>query len=231
MGFVDGEGCFSCPIFRQPLDDASDGKCNLRSHVVQGESSRDVLEETGSVLRLRYVCTSTAGSDNQREDLCSYQRRTASEISRSVIVPFFEENPLRTAKRDNFAKFARGHRVWMQLSRRHLTVPGLIEIAEIAADDELSEAYREMLTNPQRPYADPLLRSREKKMRWSVPCGDVGRLAECRARQSGVHASPIGHQVTVSKSEIPCRVSSDLHEWRNDLATVSTRDPAKLQYE
>ena len=33
------------------------------------------------------------------------------------------------------------------------------------------------------------------------------------------------------KSEIPCRVSSDLHEWRNDLATVSTRDPAKLHDE
>ncbi len=32
-------------------------------------------------------------------------------------------------------------------------------------------------------------------------------------------------------SEIPCRVSSDLHEWRNDLATVSTRDPAKLHDE
>ena len=34
-----------------------------------------------------------------------------------------------------------------------------------------------------------------------------------------------------SQSEIPCRVSSDLHEWRNDLGAVSTRDSAKLQYE
>ena len=32
-------------------------------------------------------------------------------------------------------------------------------------------------------------------------------------------------------SEIPCRVSSDLHEWRNDLETVSTRYSAKLQDE
>ena len=29
-------------------------------------------------------------------------------------------------------------------------------------------------------------------------------------------------------SEIPCRVSSDLHEWPNDLGTVSTRDSVKL---
>ena len=28
-----------------------------------------------------------------------------------------------------------------------------------------------------------------------------------------------------------CRVSSDLHEWRNDFPTVSTRSSAKLQYE
>ena len=39
-----------------------------------------------------------------------------------------------------------------------------------------------------------------------------------------------GLQVT-GISEIPCRVSSDLHEWRNDLGTVSTGDSAKLQYE
>ena len=29
-------------------------------------------------------------------------------------------------------------------------------------------------------------------------------------------------------SEIPCRVSSDLHEWRNDLGAVSTRGSVKL---
>jgi hypothetical protein len=39
-----------------------------------------------------------------------------------------------------------------------------------------------------------------------------------------------GLQVT-DLSEIPCRVSSDLHEWRNDFPTVSTTDPAKLKYE
>ncbi len=29
-------------------------------------------------------------------------------------------------------------------------------------------------------------------------------------------------------SEVPCRVSSDLHERRNDRSTVSTTDPVKL---
>jgi hypothetical protein len=30
-------------------------------------------------------------------------------------------------------------------------------------------------------------------------------------------------------SEIPCRVSSDLHEWRNELDAVSTRGSVKLE--
>jgi hypothetical protein len=40
------------------------------------------------------------------------------------------------------------------------------------------------------------------------------------------HPFPIGDVTRLS--EIPCRVSSDLHEWRNDLTAVSTRDPVKL---
>jgi hypothetical protein len=74
--------------------------------------------------------------------------------------------------------------------------------------------------NPQRPYAGPLLI--RKRMRWSEPYGDIGRSAEM---------SDPTNQVVTAQSEIPCRVSSDLHEWRNDLGTVSTRDSAKLQYE
>jgi len=31
-------------------------------------------------------------------------------------------------------------------------------------------------------------------------------------------------------SEIPCRVSSDPHEWHNGLRTVSTKDSVKLHY-
>jgi hypothetical protein len=62
--------------------------------------------------------------------------------------------------------------------------------------------------NPQRPYASHLTSTGEAKI-WSKPYGDIRD----------------------NLSEIPCRVSSDLHEWRNDLATVSTTDPAKLKSE
>ena len=56
----------------------------------------------------------------------------------------------------------------------------------------------------------------------SDPYGDIGRMAEM----------PIPFLVKSNKlSEIPCRVSSDVHEWHNDLMTVSTMYSAKLQDE
>jgi hypothetical protein len=46
------------------------------------------------------------------------------------IVPFFREHPLRTSKRDDFEKFAACLK--MISAGDHLSVRGLIEIAEIA---------------------------------------------------------------------------------------------------
>src|SRR5262245_12198487 len=126
VGFVDGEGCFSCPIYRCHTM-ALGWQVRPEFAVVQGASSRDVLEEMveffgcGRVYRNRR-------HDNHREDLFRYCVQRYGDL-RDVIVPFFEANPLRTAKRDNFAKFARIIELMDQ--RRHLTIPGLIEIAEI----------------------------------------------------------------------------------------------------
>ena len=46
-------------------------------------------------------------------------------------------------------------------------------------------------------------------------------------RQTKIESDPSGNSWDES-SEIPCRVSSDLHEWYNDLGAVSTRDSVKL---
>jgi hypothetical protein len=51
--------------------------------------------------------------------------------------------------------------------------------------------------------------------------GDMQKPAE----MSGSHSVRCG---ATTVSEIPCRVSSDLHEWRNDRATVLTSDSANL---
>ena len=66
--------------------------------------------------------------DNHREDLLRYNVYRFEDL-RTRIVPFFTENPLRTSKSLNFEKFARI--IALMELRRHLSVPGIIEIAEI----------------------------------------------------------------------------------------------------
>ncbi len=55
---------------------------------------------------------------------------------------------------------------------------------------------------------------------------ETKRYAPDHIRWSGMKIESI---VEESISEIPCRVSSDPHEWHNDSWTVSTRDSVKLQ--
>ena len=42
------------------------------------------------------------------------------------------------------------------------------------------------------------------------------------------HYEIVGQVVVTELSEIPCRVSSDLHEWRNESATVLPTGTANL---
>ena len=53
--------------------------------------------------------------------------------------------------------------------------------------------------------------------------GDMQRVAE----MSALLRSTLGRSDN-RLSEIPCRVSSDLHEWRNESATVLMSDTANL---
>ena len=63
-------------------------------------------------------------------------------------------------------------------------------------------------------------------MRWSHLHGDMQGQHACTGRAAlAGEETPRGKV----KSEIPCRVSSDLHEWRNDFSAVSTRGSVKLQ--
>jgi hypothetical protein len=127
VGFVDGEGCFSCPIFRNRSMKLG-WQVQPCFTVVQGESSHRVLEDMASFFGCGNVYVNRR-KDNHREDLFRYHVSRFGDL-RDVIVPFFEAHALRTAKRENFAKFA--EIIELMTLRRHLTVPGLIEIAELA---------------------------------------------------------------------------------------------------
>jgi LAGLIDADG DNA endonuclease family protein len=127
VGFVDGEGCFSVPIFRNRSTSLG-WQVQPAFAVVQGASSREVLDAMVPFFGCGKVYINRR-RDNHREHLCRYYVSRFGDL-RDVIVPFFQDHSLRTAKRDNFVKFAEV--VALMDLRRHLTVPGLIEIAEIA---------------------------------------------------------------------------------------------------
>jgi hypothetical protein len=127
VGFVDGEGCFSCPIQRNRVMRIG-WQLQPVFAVVQGEKSSQVLE----LLKDHFGCGKIYRNrrhDNHREDLLVYQAYRQADLLETII-PFFEANPLRTAKADEFAKFAAIVR--MMETKVHLTREGLVEIAKIA---------------------------------------------------------------------------------------------------
>ena len=161
VGFVDGEGCFSVPIFRNRSTSLG-WQVQPAFAVVQGASSRDVLDAMVPFFGCGKVYINRR-RDNHREDLCRYYVSRFGDL-RDVIVPFFQDNPLRTAKRDNFAKFA--EIIGLMELRRHLTVSGLIEIAEIAQTMNFrkpSEALR--ILRDHTPTLFPVSREEDEMAR------------------------------------------------------------------
>ena len=126
VGFVDGEGCFSCPIQRNKQMTIG-WQLQPVLAVVQGERSAHVLE----LIRDHFGCGAiyrNRRNDNHKEDLFSYQAFRLADLL-NTIIPFFEANPLRTAKRDDFTKFA--VIVRMMEHKLHLSVEGLSRTAKI----------------------------------------------------------------------------------------------------
>jgi hypothetical protein len=127
VGFVDGEGCFSVPIFQNRT-------CRLgwqvqpEFAVVQGARSADVLYELKDFFGCGSV-TVNRRHDNHLVDIWRFGVRRREDLS-TRIIPFFEEHPLRTAKVADFAAF----RSIVQLTSEglHLRVEGLRQVAAIA---------------------------------------------------------------------------------------------------
>jgi hypothetical protein len=132
IGFVDGEGCFSVSFVRQHDRTGRRGyrlgyQVAPRFVVSQGVSSVASLEGLKEFFGVGRVYGNRR-HDNHREHMMQYvvsERWALLE----TIVPFFEEHPLRTAKRSDFEKFVRV--LEMIEAGLHLTAEGLVHIAEI----------------------------------------------------------------------------------------------------
>jgi hypothetical protein len=124
VGFTDGEGCFSISVVRNRI-------CRLgwqvqhEFSVSQAASSRTALEAFTGFFGCGRIIEQAPYLDH-RESMCRFSVKRRADL-RSVVVPFFEEHPLRTAKRADFVRFARVLR-WMDAGD-HLTEDGLRAIA------------------------------------------------------------------------------------------------------
>ena len=132
IGFVDGEGCFSIGLVRQPSRPGRAGYATgyQVSHdfvVTQGASRVACLEALCEFFGAGQVYVNRR-NDNHRENLYRYAVSRREDLLERII-PFFRQHPLRTAKRLDFEKFA--WCVELMTEGRHKTPSGLAEIVEI----------------------------------------------------------------------------------------------------
>jgi hypothetical protein len=126
VGFVDGEGCFSISVVKNP-------GCRLgwqvqhEFSVTQASPSRIALDELIEFFGCGRIIENRR-KDDHRHTLLRYSVKRRSDLI-GRIVPFFEYFPLITAKREDFLSFATVLR--MMQDDRHLTLGGLEEIARI----------------------------------------------------------------------------------------------------
>src|SRR5258708_284519 len=146
LGFVDGEGCFSIGFVRQPGGTDRRGyKTGYQvSHefvVTQGAKSIECLNEFREFFGVGQVLINQR-YDNHIENLYRYVVRRRTDLLGTVI-PFFQQFPLRSSKRDDFTKFAQV--VKLVAAGRHFTREGLIEIAQITETMNRKKSRTELI--------------------------------------------------------------------------------------
>jgi len=127
VGFVDGEGCFSITIQKSPNTKLG-WQVFPEFVVTQGEKSLSAL----NTLRKYFKCGRIYVNkryDNHKENLYRYCVRSIVDL-KNKIIPFFEDNTLRTAKRGDFEIFKQVMN--MIEYRQHLSMDGIKAIARLS---------------------------------------------------------------------------------------------------
>ncbi len=124
VGFVDGEGCFSVSIHKNPNARSTGGwQLHPVFHVYQHERHREVLEELISFFGCGRIRSKGPYSSVQ-----TYAVDAVRDIERYVL-PFFEQNPL-IVKASDFRAFAEIVRSMRR--REHLAPIGFERLVRLA---------------------------------------------------------------------------------------------------
>lgn len=138
VGFVDGEGCFSVSIFKNRT--TKSGWQVLPEFVVtQGEKSLSAMKEIQDFFGCGRLFINRR-HDNHRENLYRYCVRARKDLV-EIIIPFFEDNPLRTAKKKDFELFKDAIR--LMNDNVHFTQEGIKRLMELKRFYSSSETTRQ----------------------------------------------------------------------------------------
>ncbi len=129
VGFVDGEGCFTVSIFKNPTAQRKLGWQVFPEFVVsQGGKSLSTLVFIQNYFQCGLIIKNSR-HDNHREDMYKYCVRSQKDLKEKII-PFFLENKLKSAKQKDFEIFI--EIVQLMTKGKHLNQKGLRQIAEMA---------------------------------------------------------------------------------------------------
>jgi hypothetical protein len=126
VGFVDGEGCFSISVV-QNATCALGWQVQHEFAVTQAAPSRSALEYVRDVLGCGRIVEQLR-HDNHRTPLLRFSVKRRDDLV-NIVIPFFTEHPLRTAKRLDFDRFATV--LHLMEEGRHRTRAGLVLIGSI----------------------------------------------------------------------------------------------------
>jgi len=126
VGFVDGEGTFSVSLIRN--NTTKTGWQVFPEFVVtQGAKSKKVLEDIERFFRCGNIFINRR-KDNHREPLYRYCVRSVKGLT-EIIIPFFQQYPLHTAKQKDFKLFSKI--IGMMNRKIHFTFEGIVKIAKL----------------------------------------------------------------------------------------------------
>lgn len=126
VGFTDGEGCFTVSLHRNST--TSLGWQIMPEFILsQGKKSLNSLLLVKNYFKCGRISVNHR-HDNHREDLYRYCVKSQKELNEKII-PFFEENKLKTSKSEDFNKFSSVLRLMKK--KEHLTSNGVNNILGI----------------------------------------------------------------------------------------------------
>lgn len=129
VGFTDGDGCFCISINRNRTTKLG-WQVMPEFVITQGEKSLESLKLVKKFLKCGRIFINRR-NDNHKENLHRYCVRSLSDLENKII-PFFEENQLKTYKRKSFKVWSRAVKL-MKVKKLHLRLDGIRQLAEMSA--------------------------------------------------------------------------------------------------